>query len=128
MPESIKKEINMNLESFRKYCLTKPGVTEEMPFDQETLVYKVVGKMFALTNSIGDMRITLKCDPDKATELRASYPSVQPGYHMSKVHWNTIYIDGSIDNRDIYEWIDHSYDLIVDKFSGKEKAELSKFS
>lgn len=118
----------MKLESFQKYCISKAGVTEEMPFDDETLVYKVFGKMFALANSIGDLNITLKCDPDKAIELRASYPSVQPGYHMSKVHWNTIYIDGSIEDKDIYEWIDHSYKLIVEKLSRKEKEELEKLS
>ena len=117
----------MKLESFQKYCISKPGVTEEMPFDNETLVYKVIGKMFALANTIGDLSITLKCDPDKAIELRASYPSVQPGYHMSKQHWNTIYIDGSIDDKDIYEWIDHSYKLIVEKLSRKEKEQLSEF-
>ena len=117
----------MKLESFRKYCISKPGVTEEMPFDNETLVYKVVGKMFALANTICDLNITLKCDPEKAIELRASYPSVQPGYHMSKVHWNTIYIDGSIDDQDIYEWIDHSYSLIVEKLTRKEKEALAQF-
>lgn len=116
----------MKLESFRKYCISKTGVTEEMPFDEETLVYKVVGKMFALANSIGDLNITLKCDPDKAIELRASYPSVQPGYHMNKVHWNTIYIDGSIEDSYIYEWTDHSYMLIIEKLSRKEKEELSE--
>jgi predicted DNA-binding protein (MmcQ/YjbR family) len=118
----------MKLETFQKYCISKPGVTEEMPFDNETLVYKVVGKMFALANTFGDLSITLKCEPDKAIELRASYPSVQPGYHMSKIHWNTIYIDGSIDDKDIYEWIDHSYELIVEKLSRKDKEELGKES
>ena len=118
----------MKLESFQKYCNSKPAVTEEMPFDNETLVYKVAGKMFAMANTIGPLRINLKCDPEKAIELRASYPSVQPGWHMSKLHWNSVYVDGSIDDADIYEWIDHSYDLIVQKFNRKEKEEYDKYS
>lgn len=84
-----------------------------MPFGENTLVFKVMDKMFALTNLEGDLSINLKCDPEKAIELREHFPAVQPGYHMNKKHWNTVYIDGSIDDVRIREWIDHSYDLVV---------------
>ncbi len=103
----------MNIEEFRVYCLAKKGVTEELPFDNVTLVYKVMGKIFALTNSIGDFTINLKCDPGLALELREQYPSVLPGYHMNKQHWNTVIVDGSIPAKLICQWIDHSYDLVV---------------
>ncbi len=111
----------MNIESLREYCLTKKFVTEEFPFDATTLVFKVCGKMFALTNLDGDLSINIKCDPDKAIELRERFPSVQPGYHMSKIHWNTVYIDGSIPDKLIMEWIDDSYNLIVSKLPKKER-------
>ena len=105
----------MNIEEFRKYCLSKKGVTEEFPFGPDTLVFKVMGKMFALTNLDGDFSINLKCDPDLAIDLREQYPAVLPGYHMNKKHWNTIAIDGSLSNKLINEWTDHSYNLVVDQ-------------
>ena len=105
----------MNIEEFRQYCLSKKGVTEEFPFGPDTLVFKVMGKMFALTNLDGDFSINLKCDPDLAIELREQYPAVLPGYHMNKKHWNTIAIDGSLSNKLINEWTDHSYNLVVDQ-------------
>ena len=105
----------MNIEEFRQYCLSKKGVTEEFPFGPDTLVFKVMGKMFALTNLDGDFSINLKCDPDLAVELREQYPAVLPGYHMNKKHWNTIAIDGSLSNKLINEWTDHSYNLVVDQ-------------
>jgi predicted DNA-binding protein (MmcQ/YjbR family) len=74
----------MNIEEFRQYCLSKKGVTEEFPFGPDTLVFKVMGKMFALTNLDGDFSMNLKCDPDMAMELREQYPAVLPGYHMNK--------------------------------------------
>ena len=86
----------MNIEEYRSYCLAKKGVIEEFPFDNETLVFKVAGKMFALTNVSTFASINLKCDPEKAVELRDQYPAVLPGYHMNKKHWNTILLDGSI--------------------------------
>ena len=89
----------MNIEEFRQYCLSKKGVTEEFPFGPDTLVFKVMGKMFALTNLDGDFSINLKCDPDLAIDLREQYPAVLPGYHMNKKHWNTIAIDGSLSNK-----------------------------
>ena len=105
----------MNIEEFRQYCLSKKGVTEEFPFGPDTLVFKVMGKMFALTNLDGDFSINLKCDPDLAIDLREQYPAVLPGYHMNKKHWNTIAIDGSLSNKLINEWTDHSYNLVVDQ-------------
>jgi len=114
----------MNIEELRTYCLDLKGVTESFPFGEDTLVFKVMGKMFALSNLDGDLSINLKCDPEKAIELREHYPSVQPGYHMSKKHWNTIYIDGSVDDKLIRQWIVDSYDLVVSSLTGKLKNEL----
>ena len=79
----------MNIEEYREYCIGKPGVTEGFPFDLNTLVFKVMGKMFALTNVDLFVSINLKCDPDYAIELREQYEGIKPGYHMSKKHWNT---------------------------------------
>ncbi len=103
----------MNIEEFREYCLSKPHVTEGFPFDETTLVFKVAGKMFALTDVESPFRINLKCDPETAVGLRETYPCVLPGYHMNKNHWNTVEVNGSIPDRLIYEWTDHSYHLIV---------------
>lgn len=114
----------MDIEKIRDYCLAKKGVTEEFPFGPDTLVFKVMGKMFALTNLDGDLSINLKCDPDLAIELREKYPAVLPGYHMSKVHWNTVMIDGSVPSKLIYGWIDHSYDIVADKLPKKIKSQL----
>lgn len=116
----------MNIEELRDYCLSKKGVTESLPFDDTTLVYKVMGKMFALTDTQGDLSMNLKCDPEKAIELREKYPAIQPGYHMNKKHWNTIYIDGSISDEDLRIWIDESYWLIVNSLPKKviEQLEL----
>lgn len=116
----------MNIETFREYCMDKPGVTEEFPFDEVTLVFKVMGKMFALTNLDGDWTLALKCDPDRALELRETYPAIQPGYHMSKIHWNTIMMDGSLSQKLILELVDHSYQLVVDKLPRKLKEELGR--
>jgi predicted DNA-binding protein (MmcQ/YjbR family) len=102
----------MNVEDIRDYCLSLSGTTEGMPFGDSTLVFKVKGKIYALLNLDGDLSINLKCDPARAIELREEYPSVQPGYHMNKQHWNTVYIDGSVPVKRIKEWIDHSYELV----------------
>lgn len=116
----------MNIEEFREYCIQKPGVTEEFPFDEETLVFKVMGKMFALTNLVGDWNLALKCDPEWAIELREQFPAIRPGYHMNKVHWNTVAMDGSLSQKLILELIDHSYQLVVAKLPGKLKNELDQ--
>lgn len=103
----------MDIETYREYCITKPGVTEEFPFDANTLVFKVMGKMFALADVAAFESINLKCDPEKAVELREQYPGVTPGYHMNKKHWNTVQMDGSIDDNLVRELIDHSYNLVL---------------
>lgn len=104
----------MNIEEFREYCLAKRMVTESFPFDATTLVFKVGGKMFALTGlDDPEFKVNLKCDPDKAEELRETYPAIRPGFHMNKSHWNTVTVDGSFSMALFRELIDHSYALIV---------------
>lgn len=111
----------MNIEDLRDYCLRKKGVTEGFPFDQSTLVFKVAGKMFLLTDLTDTFSINVKCDPDKAPELREKYPSVAPGYHMNKKYWNTVNINGSISDELIMEWIDDSYRLVVESLPAKDR-------
>ena len=102
------------IEQIREYCLKKKSVAEEFPFDEETLVFKVAGKIFLLASLERiPLQINLKCDPEKAFELREEYESVQPGYHMNKKHWITILIDGTVPSRKLFEWIDDSYNLVV---------------
>lgn len=108
--------------------MMKPGVTEEFPFGETTLVFKVMGKMFALTNLDGDWSLNLKCDPVKAIELRERYPAIQPGFHMNKALWNTVMMDGSLSRNLILEMIDHSYQLVVDKLPQKLKKELNEMN
>ncbi|WP_258105074.1 MmcQ/YjbR family DNA-binding protein [Marinoscillum sp. MHG1-6] len=115
----------MNIEDYRNFCLSKPGVTEEVPFGPETLVFKVMGKMFALTDIESFSSINLKCDPDIAEKLREEYPAVMPGYHMNKKHWNTIMMDGSVADAQIREWINQSYDLVISGLTKKQKEELA---
>ena len=105
----------MDLESFRDYCFKKKDVTEEFPFGEDTLVFKVKGKIFAITDVETFESINLKCDPEKAIELREQYDAVQPGYHMNKKHWNTVLVDGSVSDKLLKEWIDHSYGLVAGK-------------
>lgn len=114
----------MTLEAFRTYCLAKREVTEELPFGPTTLVFKVCNKMFALSGLEDFKSINLKCDPDKAVELREQYPEVQPGYHMSKKHWNTVTVNEGVDDQQVYEWIDDSYDLIVKSLPKKLREQL----
>lgn len=117
----------MNIEEFRNYCLAKPGTTEEMPFGPGVLVFKVMGKMFALADIEKFENISLKCDPELAVELREQYDGrVIPGYHLHKKHWNTVIMDGSILNAIIRQWINHSYDLVVSKLPMKEQEKLKK--
>jgi predicted DNA-binding protein (MmcQ/YjbR family) len=105
----------MDIESLREYCISKRNVTEGFPFGDDTLVFKTDGKIFALVNLDGDLSINLKCEPALAIDLREKYPSVIPGYHMNKKHWNTIYLDGSIPDKEIFSWIDHSYERVKGK-------------
>jgi len=116
----------MNIEEYRDFCLSFPVTTEALPFDEKTLVFKVAGKMFALTDLDKFASINLKCDPEKAVELREKYTSVQPGYHMNKKHWNTIIMDGEMTDREIKSWIRHSYDLVVAKMPKKTRDELKQ--
>lgn len=116
----------MNIEELREYCLSKKGSTEDFPFDQTTLVFKVMGKMFALTDLEGELRVNLKCEPDKAIELREQYACVSPGYHMSKTHWNTVQLNGSVSEQLVHTWIDDSYNLVVSKLTKQQKEELNK--
>jgi len=106
----------MNIESLREYCLSKPGAEETLPFGPDTLVYKVGGKAFLLTGLDEEqLQFNVKCDPDKAVELREEFTCVLPGWHMNKKHWNTIVVDGSVSSKQLKEWIDHSYDLVKPK-------------
>ena len=105
----------MNIEILRGYCISKNNVTESFPFDDDTLVFKTEGRIFALVNLEDDLSINLKCNPVLAIELRERYSSVIPGYHMNKKHWNTLVLDGTISDNEILKWIDHSYDLVRKK-------------
>lgn len=118
----------MNIESFREYCISKKGVTEEFPFDIQTLVFKVMGKMFALTDVDLFQSINLKCGPDRSLELREKYVAIKPGFHMNKHHWNTVEMDGSLNDKLVKELIDHSYDLVVDKLPKALKLELHEIN
>ena len=118
------KSGEMNAEDIREYCLKKGEVTESLPFNDSALVFKVNGKMFALLSLESALQISLKCDPEVAVSLRDCFSSVVPGYHMNKRLWNTINIDGSIDEALIYQWIDDSYRLVVEKMPKKDRQRL----
>ncbi|MHB8132269.1 MAG: MmcQ/YjbR family DNA-binding protein [Mobilitalea sp.] len=105
----------MNIESIRDYCISKRNTTESFPFGEDTLVFKVKGKIFALASLDGELRINLKCNPERAIELRERYSSVTGAYHMNKTHWNSIQIDSTIPDDELLELIDHSYNLVVGK-------------
>lgn len=110
----------MNIESLREYCLSLPGVEETLPFGPDTLVFKVNGKIFLLAGLDEDpLSFNVKCDPEKALELREQYPCVRPGYHMNKKHWNTVVVDGTVSGAQLKEWIDHSYKLVTRAKRGK---------
>lgn len=112
----------MNIEDFRTYCLSKKGVEESFPFDEVTLVFKVIGKMFALTGLKADeFRVNLKCDPERAVELREEHVDIIAGYHMSKKHWNTVYFERGLDDDLLIELIDHSYDKVVQGLRKKDR-------
>ncbi|MDB5109498.1 MAG: MmcQ-like protein [Mucilaginibacter sp.] len=115
----------MNIEELRDYCLLKPGVTESFPFGEDTLVFKIGGKMFLLAGLADGNRFNVKCDPELAVELRERYTEVQPGYHMNKTMWNTIYMDGALIKKQLYEMIDHSYNLVFNNLPKKIQAEIA---
>ena len=115
----------MNIETLQQHCLSKKGVTEETPFGPDNLVYKVGGKMFLLASLDAiPLRFNVKCDPEEAIQLRDTYSSVLPGYHMSKKHWNTIVADGTVSDKLLQQWIDASYNLVLDSLSKKLKQEI----
>lgn len=120
----------MNLETYYEYCLSKKGVTEHFPFDEDTLVFKLGGKMFALSSlsqwEKGQPSVNLKCDPERAEELRAEYDDIQPGFHMSKTHWNTIAVNASVSDALVKELIDHSYELVFKSLTKKLQNEIQE--
>lgn len=117
----------MDFDTLKKYLLEKPESKLEFPFGPDTIVYKVMGKMFALISWQDDpMRLNLKCDPELSVHLREVHEGITPGYHMSKIHWNTIILDGSVDNELIFEMVDHSYKLVVAGLPKRLKNQLNK--
>lgn len=114
----------MNIEEYRAYCMAKSAVTETTPFDENTLVFKVHNKMFALTGMEKFTSINLKCDPEYAIQLREENAGVQPGFHMNKTHWNTVLTDGSVSDELLLELIDHSYELVVKGLRRKVRESL----
>ena len=116
----------MDIEAIRAYCLSKKGTEEGFPFGDTTLVIKVGGKIFILINLDGDSSMNLKCEPDRAIELREENPAIIPGYHMNKKHWNTVILDGSLPKKLILEMIDHSYDLVIQSLPAKLRLEIEQ--
>ncbi len=115
----------MNIEEIRDYCLAKPAVTEGFPFNDTALVFKVAGKMFALLDLSEDNRgISLKCDPELAIELREQHPEVTPAWHFNKQHWNGVNLKGTVGNNLLKEWIDHSYNMVVESLPKSKRATL----
>lgn len=109
----------MTLYDFRDQCVKKPGFSEDMPFGPDVLVFRVAGKMFALMDANGFVSVNLKCDPERAVELREHYAGITPGYHMNKQHWNTVVTDGSVPAKLILELAEHSYQLVRDSLPKK---------
>lgn len=116
----------MNIEDYRTYCLSFKGVTEDFPFDNKTLVFKVQGKMFSLLDVETFKSVNLKCDPEKAIELREQYSGIIEGYHMNKKHWNTVSTSSDVPDTLLKELASHSYDLVVKSLTKKSKEDLEK--
>ena len=115
----------MDLEVLLGHCLAKPGATASHPFGPGALVVKVAGKMFAIVEEDADpLRVSLKCEPDIAVVLRESYASVTPGYHLNKRHWNTVTLDGTVHDEQVLEWVDDSFDLVVDALPRRLRDEI----
>ena len=115
----------MNLEQFREYCIRKIGVTEGFPFDDKTLVFKVSGKIFALVSIDHFQFVNLKCDPERSIELREQYAAIRPAYHMNKKHWNSVSLNADVDKKLFLELVDHSYHLVFQSLSKKDRSELA---
>ena len=124
----LEKNKTMNLETYYEYCLSKKGVTEHFSFDEDTLVFKVGGKIFALSSlnqwEKGQPSVNLKCDPERAQELRAEYDDIQPGFHMNKIHWNTVAVNRDVQDAFFKELIDHSYELVFKSLTKKMQSEI----
>lgn len=116
----------MNIEDLRNYCLSKKATTEELPFDEKTLCFKVLDKLFALTDLENYQYVNLKCDPEKAVELREQHDAIRPAYHMNKKHWNSVYMDASLSDQFVKELVDHSYEMVVQKMTKKQQKELAE--
>jgi predicted DNA-binding protein (MmcQ/YjbR family) len=122
----------VNIDRIRDYCLSKKGTTEEFPFDEDTLVFKVLGKMFVLAPldrwEIGEASLNLKADPEYSQELRLEYTSIEPGFHMNKLHWNTIYLHlGELETNFVFDLIDHSYEMVIKGMSKKLRDSLINY-
>ncbi|MBK0380166.1 MmcQ/YjbR family DNA-binding protein [Mucilaginibacter segetis] len=115
----------MNIEELREYCLTKPAVTEDFPFGEDTLVFKVKGKMFLLAGLEDGQHFNAKCDPEVAVELRERYAEIKPGYHMNKAHWNTVFMAGTLTRKQLCGMIDDSYTLVFKSLPKKIQAEVT---
>lgn len=117
----------MDIETFRNYCLAKAGVTESFPFDKVTLVFKVMGKIFAITGLDNEIfEVNLKCAPEYAIELREMYAEIRAGWHMNKKHWNTVQFEGELETDLLLQLIDHSYELVVKKLKKSDREILTK--
>ncbi|ARV07503.1 MmcQ-like protein [Polaribacter sp. SA4-10] len=119
----------MHIEQLRDFCIAKKGVTEHFPFDEDTLVFKVMGKMFLLSSlkkwESGEGAVNLKCNPERSLELREEYEGITAGFHMSKKHWNTVLISNSnVSDTLLIELINHSYELVARGLTKKLKEEL----
>lgn len=116
----------MNIESYRAYCLSKKGVTEEFPFNESTAVFKVMGKMFALLDVDVFDGINLKVDPEEGADLRDRYSYVEPAYHMNKKHWITVKMEGGVPDKLLVAWTDKSYQLVVNGLTKSQKLSLHR--
>ena len=114
----------MNITFFRDYCLKKSSTTEDTPFDENTLCFKIGGKIYAIIDIVDFQSVNLKCDPERAVELREQFDGIQPGYHMNKKHWNTVLFNGSVSDKLILELVDHSFDLVLNGFPKAKRDNL----
>lgn len=119
----------MNLSDYYEYCMAKKGVTEHFPFDEDTLVFKIGGKMFTLTSLMewekGTPSVNLKCTPEYSEQLRSDFEGIAPGFHMNKNHWNTVNLRKDVPLSLVFELIDHSYDLIFKSLTKKMQSEIN---